>query len=140
MSSGKQYTVSNPVGLSSLIKATTRRLHLQLTPEHFDPKGTAKVRCVARIYPLFWQDGDEKTFSGGSGANSAIASSGGTVIGNNPYRDNRKTTILNEVDYPTSHDSAAPFGGHHHGNPNSNNKHLLLFYKREALIQSKRKF
>jgi hypothetical protein len=121
--------VVNP---TSLIKATTRRLHLQLTPHHFDPSGTAKVRCVARIFPLFWQDGDEKTFSGGGSGSS-------TSLQTFNKDNNRKTYNLNDVDYPSvSHDSTSftTGGGHHHGNQNGNLRHAVL-YKREALIQSK---
>jgi len=44
------------------LTVSTLRLHLRLSAHHFSPGGSAKVRCVASISTLFWEDGNEIAF------------------------------------------------------------------------------
>jgi len=44
------------------LMSTSLQLRLPLSARHFGSRGSAKVRCVASISTLFWQEGDEKVF------------------------------------------------------------------------------
>lgn len=119
----------------NLIRSTSRRLQLELSPTHFGGKGTAKIRCVARIFPLFWQDGDEKKIDH-KGTSSPSSSQGHTTKGkhSSAHNSNRNSPIgnfMNEVDDGPPHS-------------NTKNNHQLpsfdrvgSLYKGEALVQSK---
>ncbi|XP_021945812.2 uncharacterized protein LOC110844026 [Folsomia candida] len=42
------------------MQSTMSTLNVSLEPSHFSEDGEAKVRCLATISTLFWQDGDER--------------------------------------------------------------------------------
>ncbi|ODM93621.1 Cell adhesion molecule 2 [Orchesella cincta] len=139
---GPNQEVPSP-GSNSLM-VSSLRLQLTLTPHHFGRKGTARVRCVARISPLFWQDGDEKIFGHGSGSSGHShrhekSSSGGSKQKTEKFHNfsdeegedfhSKSIHAINPVEHQ-----------HHHVNPHefhSQNQAAFghgLSFQREALV------
>lgn len=111
----------------NLIRSTSRRLHLPLTPTHFGSKGTARIRCVARIFPLFWQDGDEKKID------HKNSSSHNRVGGSGNKHHNSHNINANIPSHPQH-----TFNEVDDGPENHQQFRLGSLYKGEALVQSEK--
>lgn len=85
-----------PVSLLG-VSSTISTLNMTLEPFHFTEDGEAKVRCVAKISTLFWQDGDEKIV-GNSVVNSRkLPTDLRSTFNVSPaFQDDREASLLGE--------------------------------------------
>ncbi|XP_035704295.1 uncharacterized protein LOC118434585 isoform X2 [Folsomia candida] len=133
--SGKHLTITshhnnnNNNNGHNLIRPTSHRLHLELTPTHFGSKGTAKIRCVARIFPLFWQDGDEKNIDHKN--STKFSKSGNKDSGHNPKNNNRININQNQHSFNEVDDGPGGFPHYHQ----QVHERLGSLYRGEALVQ-----
>ena len=74
------------------------QLTLPLAPNHFEG-GSAKVRCVASIFALYWQDGDEKVLGGSLTGSPGGGGFGGGGFGmRDPRYDLRSSPLPRIID------------------------------------------
>jgi len=67
-------------------------LNISLEPHHFNENGEAKVRCLASISTLFWQDGDERIV--GTARKSAHESRSTKLNVKPVFQDYREASLL----------------------------------------------
>lgn len=69
---------------------------MTLGPEHFNENGEAKVRCVASISTLFWQDRDERIVGNSRKPTSdfTFSTNFNSVASAPVFQDDREASLL----------------------------------------------
>jgi hypothetical protein len=90
--------MSGPVTLLGMT-STVSALNITLEPFHFTDDGEAKVRCVASISTLFWQDGDERIVGSPRKLPTEVRSINVNVRDDVIFQDDREASLLGKCIY-----------------------------------------
>ena len=76
------------------MQSTMSTLNLTLEPSHFNENGDAKIKCLATLTSMFWQEGDERVFGSSTRKAPDLRSINSSPVFSPVFQDDREASLL----------------------------------------------